>query len=312
MALAKINLGATGLQEHATGAAPETALAPFADQDGPVIVMIHGFKFAPGSAAYCPHEHILSPRPETHCWKAKSWPTELGLTGRDDHLGIAFGWPARGSIWQAYGRAAEAGRALARLIRLLHRLAPQRPVHILAHSLGARVALSALAHLGPGMLDRLVLLAGAEFHASAADMLATPAGRTAEVISITSRENHPYDRLLERALGSAATGRAVGRQAPVAPNWLTLAIDDREVLGALSTLGCDIAPPQRWICHWSSYLRPGVFSLYSALLTDAQTLPLAQLRRVAMAARDDSPHRGWSRLRPSFALPGFGFGRAAG
>lgn len=311
MALVKINLGPEGLVEHATGAAPETALAPHIGGSGPVVVMIHGFKFAPGSTAYCPHDHILSPRPGTACWKAKSWPAALGLTRSEDRLGIAFGWPARGSIWQAYHRAAEAGRALSGLIRLIRATAPDRPVHILAHSLGARVALSALPHLKPDTLDRLVLLAGAEFLAPAEEMLATPAGRTAEVISIASRENRPYDRLLERALGSSATGRAIGRTAPRAPNWLTLAIDDRAVLAALSDLGCDIAPPERWICHWSSYLRPGVFSLYSALLVDRNPLPLARLRHAALATQDRTPGL-LARLRPQLALPGFGVGRAAG
>lgn len=313
MALVRINLEAAGLVEHATGRDAVEALRGLSAGQGPVVILIHGYKFAPGSTAYCPHDHILSVNADHDCWKAKSWPRELGLDDpASGTLGIAFGWPARGSIWQAYSRAEQAGRGLADLIRLLRHLAPERPVHLLAHSLGARVALTALPHLGPHDLTRAVLLAGAEFQGTAAELLNTPAGRTTEVISVTSRENRPYDRLLERALGSAQRGRAIGRAAPEGPNWLTLPIDEERVLANLARLGHTIDPPQRWFCHWSSYLRPGIFSLYSALVADAHPLPLSQLRRAVETDRTERKSVRWSRYWPQITLPPIRAGRAVG
>ncbi|WP_136637083.1 alpha/beta hydrolase [Pseudooceanicola onchidii] len=309
MALARINVTNGRLAEHRTGRPVEIALAPHLPGTAPVIVMIHGFKFTPGGGRNCPHDHILSLRGDNPCWKARSWPAGLGLD-TSDTLGIAFGWAARGSIWQAYDRAAEAGRALARMIRLLRDKAPDRPVHILAHSLGARVALSALPYLRAGDLDRVVLLAGAEFRATAQDLTDTPAGRRAQIISITSRENRPYERLMERLLGGPARGRCIGRDAPGTPNWLTLPLDADHVLAALRALGHPIAPPQHWVCHWSSYLRPGVFSLYAALLADPSPLPITRLRRLIERPAPQS-----ARWRPDWSqipLPLPGAGRAAG
>ena len=295
--------------EHGTGRPAAEALEAPLRGTGPVVLMIHGFKFDPARPGSCPHEHILSLKTDHTCWKAKSWPAALGIgdipdTLGPDTLGIAFGWSARGSIWQAYDRAEETGRTLAGLIRLIRAQAPDRPVHVIAHSLGARVALAALPLLPAHALDRILLLAGAEFRASAEARLATPAGRTVEVVSVTSRENRPYDLLMERAFGPAR-GRTIGREAPALPNWVSLPLDSPAVLSALSELGHDIAPPQRWICHWSSYLRPGVFPLYAALIATRHPLPLAPLRRASETAADQQAARPWRSLWPEVALPLF-------
>ena len=80
--------------------------------DGPVIVMVHGFKYAPGHRSECPHRQILSLDPVRDCFKVVSWPRGLGF-GRgapDEGLGIGFGWNARGTLRQAYAEAARAGK----------------------------------------------------------------------------------------------------------------------------------------------------------------------------------------------------------
>lgn len=319
--MVRINLGATGLTDHDTGGPVADALAPHRGGRAPAVIMIHGFKFDPGTDS-CPHDHILSLTAPIQCWKAKSWPAGLGISDTSDTLGIAFGWSARGTIWQAYDQAYQAGVALAKVIRALRAACPARPVHILAHSLGARVALSALPHLPAGAVDRAVLLAGAEFCTPAEAALASPAGQTCEVISITSRENRLYERLMALVLGRPDSGGAIGQDAPVAPGWLTLPIDDMAVLDRLAALGHHIAPPQHRICHWSSYLRPGVFSLYAALVSDPTPQPIAQLRRLVeipspvsspvppLATTPVTPR--WRTALSQIALPLPGLGRAAG
>ena len=303
MTLLRINMQEQGLAMHGSALPVADTIRDTARGTGPVILMIHGYKFEPGHPDHCPHAHIFSLRSDHDCWKARSWPRELGLDGSaPGRLGVAFGWPARGSIWQAYAQAAEAGRALADLIRLIRRAAPHRPVHAMAHSLGARVVLSALPHLPPHALSRAILLAGAEFSGAAEAALDTPAGRTIEVLSITSRENSLYDRLLERVIAAPHRGdAALGRRSPRRGNWLTLPLDDAATLSALRRLGHDIAPPQRRVCHWSTYLRPGVFPFYTALLTEPKRLPLPVLRR-SLDAEEQAP-AGWRFRLPAFSLP---------
>ena len=206
--------------------------------------MIHGFRFSPTVAGQSPHRHILSLAPDPGCWKAMSWPRHLGFgRHRGEGLAIAFGWEARGTLWRAYDEAARAGRALATLLARIAALSPGRRVGVIAHCLGARVVLQALPHLDRPVLGRAVLLAAAEFRARAAGALATPAGRAAEFVNVTSRENDLFDLLIETLL-PLTRDRTLGLGLPGRPaNWLDLPLDHAPTLAALAGLGHRIAPP---------------------------------------------------------------------
>jgi pimeloyl-ACP methyl ester carboxylesterase len=244
----------------------------------PVIVVIHGYSYVPGHPRRCPHDHIFSLAPRA-APRAMSWPRQLGF-GRgeaDEGLCIAFGWNASGSLRAAHAEAERAGRALARIVGAAGRLRPG-PVHLVGHSLGARVALAAFGHLPEGSVGRALLLAGAETRGAAEAALGTPAGRTAEVVNVLSRENTIFDLLFRTAVhphrpGARALGAGLGREDR---RWLDLRIDCPGTRARLGAQGFRIPPPARAVCHWSAYLRPGLFPLYRALLRDG--LPLAMLR----------------------------------
>lgn len=264
----------------------------------PVVVMIHGFRFSPARAGKCPHGHILSLAPQSDSWKAVSWPRHLGFSGRQPSEGlcIAFGWEAAGTIWKAYGEAARAGRALARLIAEIRAARPGQQVDVVAHSLGARVTLAAVHDLPEGALRRAVLMAPAEMRRTAKAALDTPAGQAAQFLNITSRENDLFDFLLEglvapHRFGDRTLGHSLGHEQR---NWLDLQIDHADTLSALDRLGHRIAPPARRVCHWSPYLRPGMFPLYRRFLRGE--IALETLRAALPAA----PSPRWSRL---LALP---------
>ena len=203
-----------------------------------------------------------------------SWPRKLGVdaeTGSPEPLCIAIGWEARGTFWHAYRRARKAGQATAHLVQLLRRMRPGKPVDVMAHSLGARVVLSALPLLASGDIGRAILLAPAELRSRAIGSLNSPAGRAAEFLSVTSGENLIFDKLLEWGVGPHLFGdRAMGKivsggTRPEAQNWTTLRIDDVATLDSLEQLGYPVAAPDRRICHWSVYRRRGLFPLYRDL-----------------------------------------------
>ena len=259
---------------------------------GPIIVMVHGYKFSPDMPRHDPFEHILSMSPAPGRRSAVSWPRHLGFRGRsEDGVAIGYGWHARGPIWRVTEAALEAGAALARIIEALQSRHPARPIHAIAHSLGARVVLEAMARLEAPALNRVILLSPADWADHAHAALGSVAGDAAEVFNITARENDLFDTLLARAVPQAAP--ALGQGLPSAPgNWLDIQLDHPQTEAALARLGHRLAPSSRAVCHWSSYLRPGVFAFYKRLLRAPETLPMTQLR----AALPTQMQPKWSRL----------------
>ncbi len=236
----------------------------------PLIIMIHGYRHEPGHPHDCPHQHILSATPDTPDPRVISWPTALDLDGRDA-MGIAFGWPARGTIWGAYARAGQAGRQLAQLIG---QLPMDRPVHIIAHSFGARVALRAISLLQQARVQRVILLSAAELRRPARVAMTKAVGT--DIINICTRDNGFFDAGLSWIVGAgmdAGLGHGLGRPTP---RWHDLRIDHAATRACLERLGYAVGPARLRICHWSAYLRPGAFTLYRALLTGQ--LPLAVLQ----------------------------------
>ncbi len=264
----------------------------------PVVVMIHGWRYAPGLARDCPHASILSLDPPPQDRRVVSWPRHLGLDGKAG-LGIALGWNAKGDPWRAHHRAARTGEALAQIARLVHSQTG-RGVQVFAHSMGARVALSALPQVAPGQITRLILLAAAETRGRALAALHSPAGQAAEVINVATRENDLFDACFEWGIHLGLRTSIGQGLCANAPNWHDLWIDQPATLRALALLGHPLSDPPRRICHWSPYVRPGTISLYRALITgklSAGDLPVHR------------PGRRWSRLilgaRGTFAgLPG--------
>ncbi|WP_010141749.1 alpha/beta hydrolase [Oceanicola sp. S124] len=252
----------------------------------PVVLMVHGFRFRPGDPLHCPHRHILSDHDSHPCRKAASWPRGLGVG--EDCLGLAFGWDARGTIWQAYDRAEQAGLALARVVTTIRRLDPGREIHAIGHSLGARVLLAALAALPVPALGRVLLLAGADHASHLHRALASPAGRRARLLHVTSGENLLFDMMLAGLVGSGTLGDPVLGQARH-PDLPELRLDDPQHLAGLAAMGFSLARPDRRICHWSTYLRPGTFPLYRALTGPRGAALHAEVTRIA--ARRPLPAR---------------------
>ncbi len=251
-----------------------SALAP----GRPVTVLVHGFRYDPACPAVDPHRFIYAAdRPGSG--RYLSWVRHLGFRpgNPDAGLCIALGWSARGTLRAAHRRAGHTGRALATLIRCVHDARPGTRVGAIGHSLGARVILSALPYLPPHHLFRAVLLSPAAFRDDTTDAVDSPAGRTAEIISVTSGENKIFDLCLE-LLGSGGTRASVGHALGQAfRNWTDVRLDDAPTLNALTSLGFPVGPRRDRICHWSAYRRAGVFALYRALLTDPEPLSFATL-----------------------------------
>lgn len=270
----------------------------------PVVILVHGFRYHPASAEADPFVRLYGPG-------EANWPGGLGFSRRDPHNGlcIGFGWegvamPGRrrwrhlSGFAQIYGRAGGTGRRLASVINAIGAIDPQRRVDVLAHSLGARVALRALPALQQANLGRVILLGAAEYEGEALRMLqANAANRQAEFINVTARANDPVDYLFERlaprrlrddcALGAGRRGKGL--------RWLDVPIDNPAAIACLSRRGIEICPRRRMMDHGGFYLRDGVFDFYQALIRNREDMALALLR-FELSFVPDEPR--WTRLVP--------------
>lgn len=272
----------------------------------PVVILVHGKGYRPGDPALDPHALIFAPRSGHARSRYISWPRRLGfaLPGPNAAPGLClpFGWDSQGDLWRATAAADAAAHKLARLVQLLHRLAPERRVDLIGHSLGARVILGAVPLLAANTLGRIVLLAGADFAQRAERACTSHAGRSAEFFNITTRENDFFDFLFERAYSPMGRQRALGTAGTAGENWLNIQLDNPATEAALHALGLPLGARKARICHWSVYLRPGVFRFYRALIRDRQRLTLPLL----CSALDIRPEPRWSRLlRPLPAAPAY-------
>ena len=286
---------------NANGGAPHHPDGPLDDvllqhvaampKGAPVLIMIHGYRYSLRHAPLSPHVGILSLVPGKG--KTRSWPRHMGFHRNvaDEGLCIAFGWEASGTLWRAHAEAAQARLALALLIEKLHALGVG-PVDVMGHSLGARVVLTALPLLPERSVGRMILLAGAELVSTARHALNSPAGRTAQVLNVTSRENDLFDFGYEWLIAPLSFGaRTIGTGLDL-PHCVTLQIDAPAHRAAIEALGYPTDRPDRRMCHWSAYTRPGMFPIYRAFLSRPAALPLPLLRTALAAA--GTPR--WSRL----------------
>lgn len=307
MPILRLNAGPTGLTLNGSPGSVRSAIGSGlrspAMGSGPVIILIHGCKYDPASPAFSPHSRIFAMQARRSSMTC--WPGALGFGAGDpdEGLAIAFGWPARGHLWRALRSAHVAGLQLGRVINDLKAIAPQRPVHVVTHSMGSEVILSALHALPAGAVQRIVTLSAASYVSCAVNALQTPAGRVAELFNITSRENDLFDSLYERLIAPPEHGDgAMGRGLNLA-NAVNIELDCPQTLAALRMFGAQIAPARRRVCHWSSYTRPGALPFYARALRRPHSVPLPALRD----ALPLNPTPRWTRMlaRPrfSFALP---------
>jgi hypothetical protein len=315
MAYVGITASGDGLAA-ATGGAIEPALAAGLRglaPEAPVTILIHGYKFDPGRPAQDPHRSLFAYSPAPASWKVRSWPAGLGFApeGPGGGLCVGFGWPAsephlpsliatgRTGFAHVYDRAGAMGGPLAALVERVQALAPGRSVDLLAHSLGARVALAALPHLRRPP-ERIVLLGAAEFDARAREALAAcPAPRPPAIYNVTARANDVYDAAFEtfaprRGWGERAVG--LGLADPL-PFWLDLQLDRADVTDWINAQGIALRPARARLCHWSFYTRGGAFEVYQAILRRRPGWDIPSLRAAPCFAAQEPR---WSRmaLRP--------------
>ncbi|WP_299546017.1 alpha/beta hydrolase [uncultured Tateyamaria sp.] len=298
MPILRLNAGPNGLSLHGSPAPALPVLRGAARGRGPIIILIHGFKYDPGTPRFCPHSRIFGRARHPESTYHAQWPRALGFAcgHADEGLAIAFGWRARGNLWRAQRSAWAAGVALAQAINTIRAVAPHRPIHAITHSMGSEVLFEALHHLSAHDVQRIIAITGASYASVAETAMQTPAGRTAELLNVTSRENDLFDAMFEQLIiADVPQDHAMGAGIDL-PNAVTLQLDCARTLAALPRFGGHIHAPGRRVCHWSGYTRPGALQFYARALRHRDDVTLEALQDALPYA--SAPR--WSRI---FAMP---------
>ncbi len=259
----------------------------------PIVIMVHGYGHHPLMPSADPTHHIFAPDVAAHSAHKISWPMAMGFGEGACHQGLCltYSWPGRieiqTSFWQRlnrfstiYNRCEVAACSLAQLIICLNEITPDRPVNLLAHSLGARTALLALTHLPRNTVSRLVLMGAAVYVSEAQAIMRSPlAAQTAHVLNVTARENRIYDILFEAiAPRQNVCDASLGQGWPDAPaNWTEMQLDNPETGRILARHGVGLGGGSKLFSHCGFYDRPGMMTFYRRLLADPDPICLETL-----------------------------------
>lgn len=303
--------------------------APALRKIKPLVVMVHGYKFDPFNPDVAnPHDYLYHFDPDRVAadrWqRPASWPVGLGFRDGDkwgvDGLCVGFAWSSRpqqriGAFCRAYQEASQAGRALLQTLDDLSEAYPSRDIDIFVHSLGARVALTALrvaAKRGRADLleriGRVILLGPAELVSVARDTMVAiercdPA-RKPEIYSVVARENDFFDVLLERfapkiegvtpvCVGSHGLSKDFG-------GWLDLQLDSPALKQWLAERSIVIGGGPRRACHWGLYNRPGALEFYAKILRDRPRWSIEAMRAAGVPTEQEQR---WARLPKPRLIP---------
>ena len=266
----------------------------------PVVIMLHGLRYDPDMPDHDPATSLFAAKPSKNDPRTVSWPRHLGFARgqADEGLCIGLAWKARTWLWTAYRRAAEIGVSLAHLVDQIHAVDPNREIVVVAHSLGARVALCALPYIKAGRIHRMVFIYGAEFAREADRLLAAAACPPPEIINVTSRENWMVDGGFATVIAGCPWAETISsRSGTGCARWIDLPLHDVEALSVLRRAGFRISTALRTICHWSGYTRPGVFPVYKDFLRAKGNLPLNELRRLTSRRRISLRTWAWKQMQ---------------
>lgn len=286
------------------------ALEQHPGSSAPLCVMVHGYRYtwASHEAMLCPHSRLygFTPRP---CRGPRpldaAWPGQLGFSpaNPEEGLTIAFGWEARSlksggrarSFAQIYRDAETTAAALAAVISEIHHRRSDLEIDLFAHSLGARVVLSAMRQVPEAPFGRVILMAAAEYaQAARSAMAATSRG---DVYHILSRANDPFDRMFrllapwprpEQPATLAEAGLGARHQ-----RWLDLQLDLPELAGWMAARGFRLEKDDP-LSHWHFYTDPGAMRFYRTILRQRASHGIGAL--LADGLPDWIEPR-WSRLR---------------
>ncbi len=247
----------------------------------PLVVLVHGYRYVPQKRRLSPHATLFGMR----------WCEGLRVHAPVEPVLIGFGWHALGvgrtplaTLRGAYRRAVPAAGALAQLFALLARVAPERPVNVLAHSLGGRVALLACRASPHAALGRFVLMGPAEFREKAQQAIEPHLGSGLEIYNVIAAENRLFDRLFRRIVAprrrDGVLGEGLGLADPLcARHWLDLDLDDPRLGALLAEEGISLAPRRALVDHWGFYRREGTLAFYSRLLSGGANWSIPALRQ---------------------------------
>ena len=165
--------------------------------DAPIIVMLHGQGFDPCIARVDPFRSIFAYDPYgdriRDYWRLQSWAHRFKCAPQKSMM-IGYGWQAHSTDFvmsanvNAVARnAVMEAQQFGAFVQRLNAITPQRPVHVIAHGMGAKLALRSLETTPKMRIKRLIMLNGQGLITDGLLAMNAKAGQKTEFYNIYER-----------------------------------------------------------------------------------------------------------------------------
>lgn len=266
---------------------------PLLPQKKQIVIFVNGFNFDPTEIGDDNPHQTLFPN-----WRARL----LGTRNSTDLECFGFGWysaelepsSAFGGFirghWNPYRwsweLAGKAGGILAKMVDRHVNGSEGREVYFVAHSIGVRVALSALHQLCESSVKRSLFLNGSEYSQTAKVIACHTRSK---VLNVIVEEDDILDKLGSVFAPEAFIKDVVGQSGLIEPpnNWLDFRLDDRRVQEKAQACGYGCLRgdnPDSWADHWYSYEHEPNWKFFRHFLLGKKKL--SKLRCIANPPRE--------------------------
>ena len=208
----------------------------------PLVVLVHGRGFAPQSKRFRPVDtlYLNSANFSTglSIWAQSTWANRFAPRNlvASEFTRIGYGWQCDAKwAWRKNQNLVESEVPyFAGFLQGLRKIAPNRPIHLMAHNLAAQLCLRAIETQPSLSLQRIILLDAEAYISDAILALTSKAGEKARFYNFIGADARNLPRFPFKLIKSASSDHSIRQGFPfIHQNWVDIPYDHLEIMDTL-------------------------------------------------------------------------------